>query len=75
LLIASLIMLASAALRSGGKLIHYSLFILVVDMMATHGALALRIDNLMLAVIMGMVASRVSSPSSFHSLRLDTSKS
>lgn len=61
LLIASLIMLASAAFRSGARLIHYSLFILVADMLASHGVLAVRFENLMLAVIMGMVASRASS--------------
>jgi O-antigen ligase len=59
LLAASIIVLFVAVKRNPiGQAGLSCLFILVIDMMATHGALATRYHNLMLAVVMGLMAIR-----------------
>ena len=59
LLAASIIALFLAVIRNPiGQAGLSCLFILVIDMMATHGALATRYHNLMLAVVLGLVAHR-----------------
>ncbi len=59
LLAASIITLLLALMRNRiGQAGLSCLFILVIDMMATHGALATRYHNLMLAVVLGLVAHR-----------------
>ena len=63
LLIAALITLAKASTRSlKSQLIYFSLFVLIIDMMATHGTLGTRYHNLMLAVLLGLTADRVKLP-------------
>ncbi len=59
LLIAAIILLAIGAKRNGGgKVELFCLFLLVIDMIATHGALATRYHNLMLGMVLGLVANR-----------------
>ena len=59
LLAASIITLLLAVMRNPiGQAGLSCLFILVIDMMATHTALATRYHNLMLAVVLGLVAHR-----------------
>ena len=60
LLAASIITLLTAVMRNPiGQAGLSCLFILVIDMMATHGALATRYHNLMLAVVIGLVTHRL----------------
>jgi O-antigen ligase len=58
LLVASVITLFLAVMRNPiGPFALPCLFALVIDMMATHGALGTRYHNLMLAIVLGLVAN------------------
>lgn len=58
LLVALVITLFLAVMRNPiGLFALPSLFALVIDMMATHGALGMRYHNLMLAIVLGLVAN------------------
>jgi hypothetical protein len=59
LLVASMVTLFVAVMRSPlGRILTPCVFALVIDMIATHGALATRYHNLMLAVALGWAAHR-----------------